>query len=134
MKGKIVWKSGEETQHKLDVERERTLPRFFPIIEPDVIRTRELAKGPGVMFVTRRVMRQLDDVKRIAPLLHAQQRINADKLETTRAFKPGALAIYLGQERSPEWRSGHEVSVLRHIFLIGGVRWMVEDINELDPL
>lgn len=47
----------------------------------------------------------------------------------------GTLAVYLGLTRvDEESRAGQLLSVPRHTFLIGDQRWLVADLNLLEPI
>lgn len=134
-RGHVVWKDGEQAQHQNDRDRVTTLPSTLDIIEPNELIARALVTGPGTPFVTKTVLRRYDEAKRIAPILVATPG-HSDHVEM---FPKGTLVTYLGQIRSPEskWISGKgsvELSVWRYIFVVGSARWIIHDVNTLQPL
>ena len=46
----------------------------------------------------------------------------------------GALAIYIGTERYEELRNDSTLLVLRHVFVVGGGRYVVTDFNNIEPV
>lgn len=134
----LVWKDGEQDKHKFAVEQKATLPYHIDIIEPTPRMSKLLVDGPGAPFVMKVSMRQLDNEKRTAPILWADE----FAWEGHQQFPKGTIAVYLGQvrcaERKDMWVNGTytttEISVWRHIFLVGQSRWVIADVNQLDPL
>lgn len=54
--------------------------------------------------------------------------------QTASRLSPGTAAVYLGTVRVTEYSHGRALSLPRHVFLIGGQRWMVADLNLLAPV
>ena len=129
---KIAWKPGAAEQHRLDVERLNTLPRFVPIIDLTPETSKMLLRGLGLAYLTTTPLRISDILRRSAPILQEAKRIT--KASKKASFHAGQIALYAGPERSAENHNGTEVSVIRHVFIIANRRWVIENVNALVPL
>ena len=138
-KGKVVWKDpNAKALHDATVHKILCTPVYLNSLDPSNEMMNFLARGAGFSYVMNvPYIEGYSRENRDAPILSAAHWLKTgDQFNGVKGFNVGTLALYLGQIRSTERRAGVDVQAIRHLFVVGGERWIIIDLgdDELVPM
>ena len=104
-----------------------SLPYYQRPHEPTAEIREALAQGPGTLFVTKvGLYPQPEHGYPFAPLWPHYG-------PTPAPIKAGALVMYAGEIRAQEQKNGEVVQAIKHTFIAGGARYIINDWNQIKP-
>ena len=104
-----------------------SLPSYRRPVDPPPDVRDALARGPGTLFVAKLgLYAAVEQGYPFAPLYPHYG-------PTPAAIKQGAVIMYAGEVRVQEQKNGEVVQAIKHTFIAGGARYIINDWHHIRP-